>query len=99
MEAACATPGVVSPCPQCVAHAQPSAAPARPWLAVWKTTMRRVRTFSLAIIGSGSGNVLVPEDPARGPVALIEAGDFGRTCLLRGCIPSKIFAHTADVAA
>ena len=58
-----------------------------------------MRHFSLAIIGSGSGNVLVPEDPARGPVALIEAGDFGGTCLLRGCIPSKIFAHTADVAA
>jgi mycothione reductase len=61
--------------------------------------MDRVRHFSLAIIGSGSGNVLVPEDPAPGPVALIEAGDFGGTCLLRGCIPSKIFAHTADVAA
>jgi mycothione reductase len=58
-----------------------------------------VRHFSLAIIGSGSGNVVVPEDPARGPVALIEAGPFGGTCLLRGCIPSKIFAHTADVAA
>ena len=60
--------------------------------------MDRVRHFSLAIIGSGSGNVLVPEFRA-GPVALIEAGDFGGTCLHRGCIPSKIFAHTADVAA
>ena len=34
-----------------------------------------MRHFSLAIIGSGSGNVLVPEDPAQGPVALIE-GDL-----------------------
>jgi mycothione reductase len=54
--------------------------------------------FSLAIIGSGSGNVLVPDDNAQGPVALIEAGAFGGTCLNRGCIPSKILVHTADVA-
>jgi mycothione reductase len=54
--------------------------------------------FSLAIIGSGSGNVLVPDDDAHGPVALIEAGAFGGTCLNRGCIPSKILVHTADVA-
>jgi mycothione reductase len=55
--------------------------------------------FTLAIIGSGSGNALVPEDPAPGPVALIESGAFGATCLNRGCIPSKIFVHSADVAA
>ena len=58
-----------------------------------------MRHFSLAIIGSGSGNALVPEDPGSGPVAVIEAGAFGGTCLNRGCIPSKIFVHTADVAA
>jgi mycothione reductase len=57
-----------------------------------------VQHFSLAIIGSGSGNVLVPDDDALGPVALIEAGAFGGTCLNRGCIPSKILVHTADVA-
>lgn len=54
--------------------------------------------FSLAVIGSGSGNTLVPGDEAHGPVALIEAGAFGGTCLNRGCIPSKILVHTADVA-
>jgi mycothione reductase len=58
-----------------------------------------VEHFSLAIIGSGSGNVLVPDDDAQGPVALIESGAFGGTCLNRGCIPSKILVHTADVAA
>jgi mycothione reductase len=58
-----------------------------------------MRHFRLAIIGSGSGNSLVPEDPGQGPVALIEAGAFGGTCLNRGCIPSKIFVHSADVAA
>jgi len=54
--------------------------------------------FSLAIIGSGSGNTIVPDHDAEGPVALIEAGVFGGTCLNRGCIPSKILVHTADVA-
>ncbi len=54
--------------------------------------------FSLVIIGSGSGNVVVPKHPAQGPVALIESGAFGGTCLNRGCIPSKMLIHTADVA-
>jgi mycothione reductase len=58
-----------------------------------------VQHFSLAIIGSGSGNAVVPEDPAQGPVAVIEAGAFGGTCINRGCIPSKMLVYTADVAA
>jgi mycothione reductase len=58
-----------------------------------------VQHFSLAIIGSGSGNVVVPEDRSQGPVAVIEAGAFGGTCINRGCIPSKILVYTADVAA
>ncbi len=55
--------------------------------------------FSLVIIGSGSGNVVVPEDRAQGPVALIESGAFGGTCVNRGCVPSKILIQTAEVAA
>ncbi len=55
--------------------------------------------FSLAVIGSGSGNVAVPKDRRAGPVALIESGAFGGTCINRGCIPSKILVYTADVAA
>jgi mycothione reductase len=58
-----------------------------------------VQHFSLAVIGSGSGNVVVPEDREAGPVALIESGAFGGTCINRGCIPSKILVYTADVAA
>ena len=54
--------------------------------------------FALAVIGAGSGNAVVPADPAQGPVALIESGAFGGTCINRGCIPSKILAHTADIA-
>jgi mycothione reductase len=61
--------------------------------------MRKVPHFSLVIIGSGSGNLVVPENPGpTGPVALIESGAFGGTCINRGCIPSKILMHTADVA-
>lgn len=31
-------------------------------------------------------------------VAIVEAGPFGGTCLNRGCIPSKMLVHVADVA-
>ena len=55
--------------------------------------------FSLVIIGSGSGNSVVPEDRALGPVALIESGAFGGTCINRGCIPSKMLIQSAEVAA
>jgi mycothione reductase len=58
-----------------------------------------VQHFSLAVIGSGSGNVVVPKDGRAGPVAIIESGPFGGTCINRGCIPSKILVYTADVAA
>ena len=54
--------------------------------------------FSLVVIGAGSGNVVVPKHPAHGSVALIESGAFGGTCINRGCIPSKILIHTAEVA-
>jgi mycothione reductase len=62
-------------------------------------SIRKVPHFSLVIIGSGSGNLVVPKDPAPGRVALIESGAFGGTCVNRGCIPSKILIHTAEVAA
>ena len=40
--------------------------------------MRKVPHFSLVVIGSGSGNLVVPDDPGqRGPVALIESAAFG----------------------
>jgi mycothione reductase len=58
-----------------------------------------VAHFDLVIIGSGSGNTLVPKVRAQGPVALIESGAFGGTCINRGCIPSKMLVYTADVAA
>jgi mycothione reductase len=57
-----------------------------------------VEQFALAVIGSGSGNVVVPDDVRRGRVALIEGGSFGGTCLNRGCIPTKMLVYTADLA-
>jgi mycothione reductase len=54
--------------------------------------------FMLAVIGSGSGNVAIPDDIGEAEVALIESGSFGGTCVNRGCIPSKMCAYTADLA-
>ena len=54
--------------------------------------------FSLVIIGSGSGNIVVPKDPAQGPVALVESGSFGGTCINWGCIPSKMLLYSAELA-
>jgi mycothione reductase len=54
--------------------------------------------FDLAVIGSGSGNVALPEHADGRKAALVESGPFGGTCVNRGCIPSKMFAYTADVA-
>jgi mycothione reductase len=62
-------------------------------------SIRRVPHFSLVVIGSGSGNIVASQDPARGSVALIESGAFSGTCINRGCIPSKILIHAAEVAA
>ncbi len=62
-------------------------------------SIRRVPHFSLVVIGSGSGNIVAAKGSSLGPVALIESGAFGGTCINRGCIPSKMLIYTADVAA
>jgi len=57
-----------------------------------------VRTFDLIVIGSGSGLEVSSEAADRGlSVAVVEHGPFGGTCLNRGCIPSKMLIHSADV--
>ncbi|MFN7991362.1 MAG: dihydrolipoyl dehydrogenase [Candidatus Micrarchaeia archaeon] len=54
--------------------------------------------FDLIVIGGGSGLDVVSAAAAKGMrVALIEEGPMGGTCLNRGCIPSKILIHAADV--
>ena len=53
----------------------------------------------LLIIGTGSGNSIVDDRFADLDVAIVEQGTFGGTCLNVGCIPTKMFVHTADLAA
>ena len=53
----------------------------------------------MMVIGSGSGLEVSSEAAERGlSVAVVEHGPFGGTCLNRGCIPSKMLIHCADVA-
>jgi len=54
--------------------------------------------FDLLIIGTGSGNSLPGPEFDGQKVALVEKGAFGGTCLNVGCIPTKMFAYTAQVA-
>ncbi|MCI0849279.1 MAG: dihydrolipoyl dehydrogenase, partial [Chloroflexi bacterium] len=57
-----------------------------------------MRKFDLIVIGSGSGlEVSADVSDAGRSVAVIEEGPFGGTCLNRGCIPSKMLIHCADV--
>jgi mycothione reductase len=55
--------------------------------------------YDLVIVGAGTGNTLHLREFAGWRIALVEADRFGGTCLNRGCIPSKMLVHTADVAA
>lgn len=54
--------------------------------------------FDLAVIGSGGGSFLADKAIESGHrLALIEGTGWGGTCLNRGCIPTKIMVHAADV--
>jgi dihydrolipoamide dehydrogenase len=58
-----------------------------------------MQKFDLIVIGAGSGlNVASAAAEYGMNVALVEKGPMGGTCLNRGCIPSKIIIHSADVA-
>lgn len=54
--------------------------------------------FDLIVIGSGSGLDVANAAAQQGmKVAVIEKDRMGGTCLNRGCIPSKLLLHSADV--
>lgn len=57
-----------------------------------------MQKFDLIVIGSGSGldvaNFVAEEGLS---AAVVEDGPLGGTCLNRGCIPSKMLIHSADV--
>lgn len=58
-----------------------------------------VLEFDLIVIGSGSGLDVANAAAQHGmKVAIIEKSRMGGTCLNRGCIPSKLLIHSADVA-
>jgi mycothione reductase len=55
--------------------------------------------YDLVIVGTGSGNSILDSRFADWKTAIVEKGVFGGTCLNVGCIPTKMFVHTADLAA
>ena len=59
-----------------------------------------MQKFDLIVIGGGSGldvaNAAATQHGLK--VAIIEKDRLGGTCLNRGCIPSKLLIHSADVA-
>ncbi|HLE97527.1 MAG TPA: dihydrolipoyl dehydrogenase [Candidatus Thermoplasmatota archaeon] len=55
--------------------------------------------YDLVVVGSGSGlDVANWAAEAGWTTAIVEEGRLGGTCLNRGCIPSKLLIHSADVA-
>ena len=60
---------------------------------------KNIEKFDLIVIGSGSGLDVANAIFQNGlRVAIIEKDRMGGTCLNRGCIPSKLLIHSADVA-
>jgi mycothione reductase len=60
--------------------------------------MSNSNSFDLIVIGAGSGLDVAHTAAENGlSVALIEKDKMGGTCLNRGCIPSKLLIHTADI--
>lgn len=57
-----------------------------------------MKEYGLIVVGSGAGMNVVDSALQRGlKVAVVEEGPLGGTCLNRGCIPSKVLIHAADV--
>ncbi len=57
-----------------------------------------MQQFDSIVIGGGSGLNIASALAGKGEkVAIVEEGPLGGTCLNRGCIPSKIIIHSADV--
>jgi mycothione reductase len=57
-----------------------------------------MQRFDVIVVGTGSGQEVASAAAERGlSVAIVEHGPFGGTCLNRGCIPSKMLIHSADV--
>jgi mycothione reductase len=57
-----------------------------------------VEKFDLVLFGTGSANSIVGPEFDDWKIAIVEEWVFGGTCLNRGCIPTKMLVHAADVA-
>lgn len=58
-----------------------------------------MKKYDVIVIGSGSGLDVANAAANLGmEVAIVEKGPLGGTCLNRGCIPSKMLIHRADLA-
>ncbi|TVP40438.1 dihydrolipoyl dehydrogenase family protein [Candidatus Nitrosocosmicus arcticus] len=58
-----------------------------------------MQEFDLIVIGGGSGLDIASAAAQHGlKVAIIEKDRMGGTCLNRGCIPSKLLIHSANIA-
>jgi dihydrolipoamide dehydrogenase len=58
-----------------------------------------MKKFDVIVIGTGGGSKITSPAATLGyKVAVIEKDKLGGTCLNRGCIPSKMLIHPADVA-
>ncbi|MDR4492007.1 MAG: dihydrolipoyl dehydrogenase [Candidatus Nitrosocosmicus sp.] len=58
-----------------------------------------MQKFDLIVIGGGSGLDIASSAAQQGlKVAIIEKDRMGGTCLNRGCIPSKLLIHSANIA-
>jgi mycothione reductase len=60
--------------------------------------MTKRHQYDLVIVGAGSGNMLPDRELSKWRVAVVESDRFGGTCLNRGCIPSTMLVHTANIA-
>jgi dihydrolipoamide dehydrogenase len=55
--------------------------------------------YDLVVIGGGPGGyaAAIRASQLGGKVALAEAGEIGGTCVNRGCIPTKVWQHSAGL--
>ncbi len=60
--------------------------------------MDLMRHHDLIIIGTGSGNTIANKSLRHLDIGIIEESTFGGTCINVGCVPTKMFVHTADIA-
>ena len=57
-----------------------------------------MKEYDLVIVGSGVGLSVLNQGLNMGwKVAMVEDAKFGGTYLTRGCIPSKVLVHPADL--